>query len=147
MLATQSTSVDGKEIFAKNLGYMIKDFCDSCGHLKLEQTEGKAGTEFPNPGNAPQLAGEQGLLRTAVLHRLTTPFLFWFMDNPNLWAKLSWKLNKVTLFPASWDRSDHCSSEGTAIMAWSPLLEITPETSSPMAQTFPLLRTGGFRAP
>lgn len=73
----------------KNSGCMIKDFSDSCGHLKLEQTGGKAGIKLLNLANAAQLAEEQGPPRTVALQRLATPFLFQIMDTPNPSAKLS----------------------------------------------------------
>ena len=68
---------------------MIKDFSDSCGHVKLEQTGGKAGIKLLNLANAAQLAEEQGPPKTATLHGLATPFLFQLVDTPNPSAKLS----------------------------------------------------------
>lgn len=68
---------------------MIMDFSDPCGHLKLEQTGGKAGTELLNLANAAQLAKEQGPPRTAMLHGLATPFLFQLRGTPNFSARLS----------------------------------------------------------
>lgn len=68
---------------------MVKDFSDSCGHVKLEQTGGKAGIKLLNLPNAAQLAEEQGPPRTATVRGLATPFLFQLMDTPNPSANLN----------------------------------------------------------